>query len=630
MTGQAGSEPPPDPMSDEDWAARLACSGGYEEPYDPELEEDPHSGVPGEYLDVPMSEIIAKAREVSASEARARALADAGLLEAISIERRGPGYSEPMSPGEYANPTAALAHGGVLDTAVPCGTLALFLEDAAGDDGTYSCASADEVMGAVCAWDRIEAYAAARKYQALAAFIRHRPAPGCEAEKPGGMPRVWEEFTPNELAHSLADGLYGAEIAIGTAHDLAVKLPGTMRALLSGDIRDGKARIIARATANLDPEQARAAEGRVLDRAGRLTPGGLRAAIARAVMEIAPEMARRHREEAAKTRCVEVRAEESGNASVSARELSPELATAIDTELTARARELKKMGIGQSSGDRRVLALLERFGLAGELPGRAPTTGAPTTGALPGGPLPGGRDGNIGGYGEHKVAVQGKLNLTVPLRTLQRQAERPGELAGYGPIDPALARRLADATLAHPRTKVCVTVTNERGEMVAHGCARPPTRAERHRLPKSAGRRGRCPALTPLPESERIWVLDPGNGTGDLIVAIWPVGTDPCDHRLQTARHDPGAELRHVTELRYGTCTSPICRRPASQSDFEHNRPREEGGLSCLCNGNPKCRRHHRLKQHPGWRVDQSPDGQIVWTAPTGRTATTRPHQYPI
>ncbi len=54
MTGQAGSEPPPDPMSDEDWAARLACSGGYEEPYDPELEEDPHSGVPGEYLDVPM------------------------------------------------------------------------------------------------------------------------------------------------------------------------------------------------------------------------------------------------------------------------------------------------------------------------------------------------------------------------------------------------------------------------------------------------------------------------------------------------------------------------------------------------------------------------------------------------
>jgi hypothetical protein len=125
-------------------------------------------------------------------------------------------------------------------------------------------------------------------------------------------------------------------------------------------------------------------------------------------------------------------------------------------------------------------------------------------------------------------------------------------------------------------------------------------------------------------------VLDPGNGAGELIVVIWPVSTDPCDHRMQTARHRPGTELRHVTGLRYGTCTSPVCRRPAWQSDFEHNRPYEQGGLSCLCNGNPKCRRDHRLKQHRGWRVDQHADGRIVWTAPTGRTATTWPHQYPI
>jgi hypothetical protein len=627
-------------MSDEDWAARLASSGDDQEPDDPGLEEDLYSGVPDEYIDVPMPEIIAGAPEVSASEARAQALADAGLLDAISIERRGPGYSEPMSPGEYANPTAALAHGGVLDTAVPCGTLALFVEDAAGDDGAYRSASADEVMGAVCAWDRIEAYAAARKYQAVAAFIQHRPAPGFEAEVPGGMPQVWEEFTPNELAHSLADGLYGAEVALDTAYDLAVKLPGTMRALLAGDIRDGKARIIVRATANLNPDEARAAEEHVLDRAGRLTPGGLRAAIARAVMEIAPDKARRHREEAAKTRCVEVRAEESGNASVSARELSPELAAAIDTELTARARELKKLGIGEHSGDRRVLALLERFGLAGDLPGG-----------------PGGNFSGYGerGYGERGPAVPGKLNLTVPLRTVQGQADRPGELAGYGPIDPELARRLADTVLAHPQTKVCVTVTNERGETMAHGCARPPTRTERDQLrkpPQPHGRRpgsvrsgqpgcGRDPgpdppgpggpcAFAPMPGSERTWVLDPGGGTGELIVVIWPVSTDPCDHRLQTARHHPGAELRHVTELRYGTCTSPVCRRPAWQSDFEHNRPYEEGGLSCLCNGNPKCRRDHRLKQHRGWRVDQHADGRIVWTAPTGRTATTWPHQYPI
>ena len=39
----------------------------------------------------------------------------------------------------------------------------------------------------------------------------------------------------------------------------------------------------------------------MLDRAGRLTPGALRAAIARAVMEVAPEKARKRREKAAKS-----------------------------------------------------------------------------------------------------------------------------------------------------------------------------------------------------------------------------------------------------------------------------------------------------------------------------------------
>jgi deoxyhypusine synthase len=61
-----------------------------------------------------------------------------------------------------------------------------------------------------------------------------------------------------------------------------------MAALLDGAITRYKAEIITRATALLDDAEARAAEDKVLDRAGRLTPGGLRAAIAHAVMEVAP------------------------------------------------------------------------------------------------------------------------------------------------------------------------------------------------------------------------------------------------------------------------------------------------------------------------------------------------------
>ena len=66
-----------------------------------------------------------------------------------------------------------------------------------------------------------------------------------------------------------------------------------------------------------------------------------------------------------------------------------------------------------------------------------------------------------------------------------------------------------------------------------------------------------------------------------------------------------------------GTCprsgTPPAPARsaggPPPNCDFEHNTPYEAGGRTCLCNGGPKCRHDHRLKQQPGWKVDQLPDG---------------------
>jgi Domain of unknown function (DUF222) len=88
---------------------------------------------------------------------------------------------------------------------------------------------------------------------------------------------------------------------MGAAGHLATRLPGTAAALADGTVSLGKARIIANATAVMDPDEARAAETGVLDRAGRLTPGSLRAAIARAVMEVAPDKARKRRETVARS-----------------------------------------------------------------------------------------------------------------------------------------------------------------------------------------------------------------------------------------------------------------------------------------------------------------------------------------
>ena len=46
--------------------------------------------------------------------------------------------------------------------------------------------------------------------------------------------------------------------------------------------------------------------------------------------------------------------------------------------------------------------------------------------------------------------------------------------------------------------------------------------------------------------------------------------------------------------------------------------------------GGPKCRHDHRLKQQPGWKVDQLPDGTFRWTTPSGRSYDTETTRYPI
>jgi hypothetical protein len=236
--------------------------------------------------------------------------------------------------------------------------------------------------------------------------------------------------------------------------------------------------------------------------------------------------------------------------------------------------------------------------------------------------------------------------LTVPLATLAGLADRPGELGGIGPIDPWLARNLAEAAAANPKTTWCVTVTDQDGHAVGHGCARAASRG-RGKREKPGGPDGvrdgpdgarDGPARFGFTAERRegppggygTWRLrTPGSGP-DLIIELYPLGTEHCDHRFQAAGHEPGVRLRHLAQVRHATCTSPVCRRPASQCDFEHNVPYEAGGRTCLCNAGPKCRHDHRLKQQPRWKVQQLPDGTFAWTTPSGRTYTTEPTRYPI
>lgn len=73
---------------------------------------------------------------------------------------------------------------------------------------------------------------------------------------------------------------------LDTAAALRDRLPQTAAALARGDLRGHKAALIAEHTAGLDASCGAAVEARVLPTAGRLTPGQLRRALARAILAV--------------------------------------------------------------------------------------------------------------------------------------------------------------------------------------------------------------------------------------------------------------------------------------------------------------------------------------------------------
>jgi len=687
--------PPPieDWLTDDEWLDWLSTVA----PGDEDPENDP-----GQAARVPKSSRVPKgsragkgsraanaARVPEGSRASKVARVPKGTARVPKGKRRGPGQpgSARRLPGDSPGPVGAFASGQLMDTA-PGGPVVFgHAEHAAGDDARFAGATDDELTGLICGLDRAEAAACALKHAAVAELIRRSPEDGCELEGPAQMPGTYDEFTEAELADALAETRQAAAGMLSLAHDLEVRLPGTKAAFRSGVLRLAKVEILARGTANLTPEEARAVEALVLGRAGRLTPGGLRSAVATAVIQVAPEKARKRREEAARNARVQRWLEDSGNAALMGRELPPADVLAADQRISWWAGKLREAGLDGDMDQLRALALIDimlsrdsRPRTRPELPastggtssgpdgpGRQAPDGAPDGGPGDGGPGDGGPgdgarcDGGSGSPdpaptrmppapGVIPAGFRGCINLTVTLPTLLGLAERPGELSGLGPVDPALARDLVGAAALNPRTTYCVTVTDEQGHAIGHGCARPEPknrtrtgkRPASHGPPASYGPPGGHdppggPGFTFTASGEGppggygAWRLSTGiAGRPGLLVELDPIALDTCDHRFEARGHDPGVKLRHLAQIRHATCTGPACRRPSRQCDFEHNIPYEAGGRTCLCNTGPKCRHEHRLKQDPRWKVEQITPGTFRWTAPSGRQYTTEPTRYPI
>jgi hypothetical protein len=221
------------------------------------------------------------------------------------------------------------------------------------------------------------------------------------------------------------------------------------------------------------------------------------------------------------------------------------------------------------------------------------------------------------------VPLPALINLLVPAGTLLGWSTAPGQAAGWGLLDADEIRALLQAASQHPRTRWCFTLTAPDGTAIAHACAtgrhpwKPPDPAnpQTEHQPGSAPTPGQAAQLADLLSS--------------FSVTFEPIARDTCDHRHAEDRYVPSRKLKHLLRARNQTCTAPACNAQALYCDIDHTIPYPDGPTD-ECNTNPKCRRHHRTKQAPGWKTTQPTPDTTTWITPSGRAHTTAPTAYDL
>jgi Domain of unknown function (DUF222) len=538
------------------------------------------SACPSEYADVPIRQLFGQID----SDRRLRAAAAADESMAAGFRPRSVSSPPPSGSG--------FESGGVLDTCAPSGSLA-GLADAATRDGRLTELDDDELIGVLKAWQRLESWCASGLLTTVAELARRRPADGTPPAAPGEFPIELSEFVSDEIAAALTLTPRTADAYQDLALDLAVRLPGTARALYEGIIDRAKARLIAESTRILTEEQAGAVEAQILPRAGQQTTGQLRAAVARAVLAADPEAAARRREEAEKDPRVRRWQEDAGTAALAGYGLPPADVLAADQRLSDLARSLRQAGSPGSLEELRARAYLDALLGQDSAPAQPAVPAQAAVPTQPATPDPAAPAAPADPRGRSPLAA--RVTLTVPLDTHLGLGNQPGLVAGYGPVDPFLARQLVARAAGHPASRLCVTVTGAGGQAIGHGC-----------IP------GRPPDLRPP-------------GPGGFTVTISPLARGSCDHRHQEPGYHPSRHLQHLVMARTPTCTAPGCSRAAAGCDLDHTRPYNQGGPTCECNLSPLCRHHHRCKQADGWQLDQPRPGVMHWTTPAGRDYFTVP-----
>jgi hypothetical protein len=544
---------------------------------------------------------------------------------------------------------AGFASGAQADSLPPGPRLAALADEAweAGLGGLGD----DELIGLLRAARRLASRAAALELAVVADLAGRRRASPDHHDGPDPGEHVDAE---------VAAALTLTPRAAATLQDLALglaRLPCVQKALAAGRIDLPRVAVIVAETSALSDRGAVAVATAIIRAASSMTTGQLRAELQRLVIFLDPAAALRRKEAASKHARVELWREDAGTCALSGRDLPAGLALAADKHVTAAAEFLRARGAEGTLSQLRARAYLGLLcGLRAESllpadrhdqstsqarhePAERPSAEPPpagpgqqTAGQQSGAdPAP---DGPAGRPAARWPTLTGSVNLTLPMSTWLGWSQSPGDVPGFGPLDAADSRDLAGALAGHPATRWCLTLLGPDGRPVAHGCAggkRPPPTGH-----DPAGRPGPPASGPPAPAPPVSG--PPASGPdqrNDAALARWlarfrliPL-TGPCDHAGLKIRYRPSLKLQHLVCIRRPTCAFPGCRQPARRCDIDHTLAFDHGGLTCLCNLGPLCRRHHRCKQAEGWSLSQETPGEFLWTTPSGRQYTTRPAPYP-
>jgi Domain of unknown function (DUF222) len=534
------------------------------------------------------------------------------------------------------------------DVMPPGPVLSALTEGAAGDPGRLT---DNQLFGAMSAARRLAARAEFLELAVLAEFTRRRES-RYEADKarnvrPG---RRDGEFAADELGMELVTSPGAARDRMDLATDLATRLPATRAGLAAGVIDGYRAHLIWRYTRILADADAATADAILAAAAPALRYDQLARKALALAMKLDPEAVKRGKDEARTERQrVEAAREDSGNASLSGRELAVGDVLASKAHIDALAAALRRGGVPGTLRELRVLVYLDLT--QGRNPQDRLTPGTATDAGSAGPADPGGGaardgeddDGNDGGGGpgngpdspggpSHTPApFPALINLIVPAGTLFGWSTAPGETGGWGLTDHTDTARLIAAAAADPRTRWCTTLTGPDGTAIAHGCARgphlwTPTPPGNTTSPSGADTRdgpGTAAGRGPNPQqaAELIQFLR------ELNITLTPIAKGTCDHRHAEDRYTPSRKLGHLIRARTVTCPAPGCGAQAYHNDLDHTVP-YPAGTTDECNLGPPCRHHHHVKQAPGWTLEQPQPGVMRWTTPSGRVYATHPTIY--